>query len=101
MIPKHCIDIFINKFKFYPSVIEISPENIKGDLIKFLNKFNLLYFEDLIDGDGKNKNINRLYEYDSTGILVYINQDGKIFILTTVDRKSVSEFLINNLKKIK
>jgi hypothetical protein len=108
MIPEHCIDTFVKKFKIYPSIIEISSQyTTNGDDAKYLNilkyfeKFDLLWFNYYVDDNGNTTLPSRLYEYDSTGIIVYINVQRKIFILTTVDRKSVSEYLINNLKKIK
>ena len=108
MIPEHCIDTFVKKFKIYPSIIEISSQyTTNGDDAKYLNilkyfeKFDLLWFNYYVDDNGNTTLPSRLYMYDSTGIIVYINVQRKIFILTTVDRKNVSEYLINNLKKIK
>ena len=42
-----------------------------------------------------------LYEYDSTGVLLYFKNGTHIFILTKPDKKSIVEFFIHNLKKIK
>lgn len=97
MIPQHCIDLFFKNFNCYPSIIEY---NGVTNANKFLEKYRLVWFKNIIDNVGV-KPLESFYEYDSTGIMVYLNQEGTIFILTTVDRKNVSEFLINSLKKLK
>jgi hypothetical protein len=42
----------------------------------------------------------RLYEYDSTGVLIYRRLETDIFILTTVDKKNVVDYMISQLKRL-
>jgi hypothetical protein len=42
----------------------------------------------------------RLYEYDSTGIFIYRRMETDIFILTTVDKKNVVDYMISQLKRL-
>jgi len=99
MIPKHCIKIFKSKFTYYPNIIAIDKESIKVDLKKFLSKSLVIWFHDAIDNEKKRIELEKFVEYDSMGIMIYINRDGNIFILTTGDRKSVSDYIISNLIK--
>jgi hypothetical protein len=39
--------------------------------------------------------------YDSTGIMIFINEELTLFILTTIDRYGVAEYSIETLKKLK
>jgi len=103
MIPQNCIDTFIKKFNYYPSVFEMRVhDDLTEKVNSFVDKYNLLWFKSIFKPElNKNVFIERLCEYDSTGILIYQNDSGDLFILTTIDRRNVSEYLINIIKKIK
>lgn len=109
-IPQHCITFFVNKFDEYPSIIEIPIPINKDDIIKNIDK--LISKSELIwthiqknipvFGDEKIKDdIHQLLMYDKTGIMLYVHNDNKIFILTTVNRLNVTEFTVNNMLKTK
>lgn len=100
-LPQLCLDFFIRKFSTYPSFIEVKDIKIDEKIIKYLDKFHLVWFYDKVLENGKSTTYSRLYEYDSTGIMIYINNNYSIFILTLPSKKSISEFLINTLKRIK
>lgn len=99
MIPKHCIKNFKKKFNTYPSFISVEGGYIKTDLDKFFSKSLVVWSNDIVNSEGQKNTLERFIEYDSTGIMVYIKEDGNIFILTTQSRKNVAEFMVNNLKK--
>lgn len=107
---KHCIDIFIKNFNEYPSIIEIPiPINNDGiikNIDKLISKSELFWthIEKKIPvfGDEKIKDdIRQLLMYDKSGIMLYVHNDTKIFILTTVNRLNVTEFTVNNILKTK
>jgi uncharacterized membrane-anchored protein YjiN (DUF445 family) len=100
-IPKHCIDIFIDKFKSYPSVIELNPNKTKDSINKFLSKSELVWVNELISDEGKKHTLEKFVVYDSTGIMIYINEELTLFILTTIDRYEVADFSIQTLKRLK
>jgi len=50
--------------------------------------------------DHKIVEVDRLVEYDSSGILIYIKGGVNIFIFTTADRLNVAEFTLHNLIKL-
>jgi len=99
-IPEVCVKWFMSRFVFEPSVIEVhGPYEEK--LYKKINESPELWFVKKVNTDGETFHTEKLVEYDQTGIFVYINPDGRIFILTKPDKKSISEFTVNNLKKNK
>ena len=100
-IPQNCIDIFKEKFGCYPSLVEYSPELEKNEIDKLLSKSHLIWYQDCIDTKKETVPRHKLYEYDSTGILIYIKYVGKIFILTKVEKKNLVDFTIQTLNKIK
>jgi hypothetical protein len=103
MIPQNCIDTFIKKFNYYPSIFEIRVhDDVNEKINSFVDKYNLIWFKSIFKPElNKSIFIERLCEYDPTGILIYQNDSGGLFILTTIDRVNVSEYLINIIKKIK
>jgi hypothetical protein len=44
--------------------------------------------------------MDRLYEYDSSGILILRKSHTKIFILTKVDKQNVVDFILLQLKRL-
>ena len=101
MIPEHCIKKFEERFKTYPSIIEVSKDLSKTDVTKFFSKSQLFWFKYNINDEGKKVDRESFFEYDPSGIMIYINKLDEIFILTTIDRTGVAEYMINTLKKTK
>ena len=97
-IPTHIIDKFKETFKQYPSIIKVNPNYIKTDLDKVFKRSRLIWTCEFINSEGINKTTSKALEYDPNGIFVYINYDDTLFILTTIDRKNVSDFMVNSLK---
>ena len=101
MIPEHCIKKFEERFKTYPSIIEVSKDLSKTDITKFFSKSQLFWFKYNINDEGKKVDRESFFEYDPSGIMIYIKKLDEIFILTTIDRAGVAEYMINTLKKTK
>jgi hypothetical protein len=99
MNPK-VFEIFKEKYKLFPSILKIEMNNAPLNLIeRFIAKSNLLFVNKSVVYD-KIVEDEKLVEYDSTGILIYINQGKNIFILSTVDRLNVAEYTLHNLIKL-
>lgn len=93
-------EIFKERYKQIPSLLYIKNEKIpKESLEKFLSKSYLLFINKEVV-DGKIVEIERLVEYDPSGIFIYIKDGVDIFILTTTDRLNVAEFTLHNLIKL-
>ena len=93
-------DIFKERYKQVPSTLYIKNEKIsKETLEKFLSKSYLIFVNKQVV-EGKIIETERLVEYDSNGILIYIKKAEDIFILTTTDRLNVAEFTLHNLIKL-
>ena len=93
-------DIFKERYKQVPSTFYIKNEKIsKETLEKFLSKSYLIFVNKQVV-EGKIVETERLVEYDSNGILIYIKKAEDIFILTTTDRLNVAEFTLHNLIKL-
>jgi hypothetical protein len=93
-------DIFKERYKQIPSTLYIKNEKIsKETLEKFLSKSYLIFVNKQVV-EGKIVETERLVEYDSNGILIYIKKAEDIFILTTTDRLNVAEFTLHNLIKL-
>ena len=99
-IPQHCVDTFKERFGVHPSIIEVYPTMSKEDTEKFLNKSHLLWFDYFINNEHEIVNKDRLYEYDSTGILILRKSQTKIFILTKVDKQNVVDFILLQIKRL-
>jgi hypothetical protein len=109
-IPKHCIEIFVKTFDEHPSVIEIpiplKNEGIIKNIDKLIGKSELIWTHIQkvlpIFGEDKMKDdITQLLMYDKAGVMLYVHNNTKIFILTTVNRLNVTEFTVNNILKTK
>ena len=100
-MPVNQAGIFIDKFKSYPSVIELNPSKTKESINKFLSKSELIWINEFIGGDDKKHTKEKFVIYDSTGIMIYINEELTLFILTTIDRYEVANFSIQTLKRLK
>jgi len=99
-VPQHCIDIFKDRFGSYPSLVEYSPILDKNGVDTFLGKSHLIWYQDFIDEKKDIVPRHKLYEFDSTGILIYVKYIGKIFILTKVDKKNVVDYSLQQLKRL-
>ena len=92
--------IFKERYKVEPSILYFKNEKIDKEKIeKFLSKSYLIYVDKEVI-DNKIVETDRLVEYDSSGILLYIKEGVDIFILTTADRLNVAEFTLHNLIKL-
>ena len=93
-------DIFKERYKQVPSTLYIKNEKISKEILeKFLSKSYLIFVNKQVE-EGKIVETERLVEYDSNGILIYIKKAEDIFILTTTDRLNVAEFTLHNLIKL-
>jgi hypothetical protein len=99
-IPQNCIDTFKERFRSYPSIIEVYPSMSKEDADKLFNKSLLLWFDSYLTNEHESLYNYRLYEYDVTGILILRKSDTKIFILTKVDKQNVVDYLLLQLKRL-
>ena len=97
-VPEFIIEMFFNRFKKKPSVIEILKPYNESFIEKMFNKKEEIWFYKKVDVDKNITEEERLIEYDATGILIFINSKNNLFILTTPDRKGVAEFTLQNLK---
>jgi hypothetical protein len=95
---------FVDKFKTKPSIHEF--EEVHKSLIEQIvsKSYVLWYHKKFIEN--KNYNFKVLYEYDSSGILIYteLKMDDykniyKVFILSLSSKQNIVEFVINTIKK--
>lgn len=99
-IPQHCIEKFINRFNQYPSQINLELTN-DDKTEKFFKKSPLIWFNSNVI-EQKILYIEKLIEFDATGIYVYINYDNNKYVvtfLTTIDRENVTNYTIKQLIK--
>ena len=99
-IPQNCIDTFKERFKSYPSIIQLYPTLSNEDTDKLLNKSLLLWSNYFVNNEHDIVYKDRLYEYDATGILILRKSETKIFILTKVDKQNVVDYLLLQLKRL-
>ena len=99
-IPQHCVDTFKERFGVHPSIIEVYPTISNEDTDKLLNKSHLLWFNHFVNDEHKIVYNDRFYEYDSTGILILRKSGTKIFILTTVDKQNVVDYILLQIKRL-
>jgi hypothetical protein len=100
-IPLFCIEMFTKMYGGSPSFVEVMPPYLESAIKTVIKKSHLLWYNDFVNENGEVVTKDMLYEYDSTGILLYFKNGTDIFILTKPDKKSIVEFFIHNLKKIK
>lgn len=98
-IPNHCIESFVKRFNVYPSIIELTIplRDVKNS--GFLKKSETLWFSGKVNEKNEILAEKELIEYDSTGILFYMEGENKLFILTTIGRQDVSKFTVHKLKQ--
>ena len=108
IIPKHIIEIFKKTFDEYPSITKFKID--KQDVLnKMFLKSKIIWYEDKFNMDGGINNTKILYEYDSSGILVFIKKIKKsdyplkdeelkksymVFILSKINKKNMVEFTL-------
>jgi hypothetical protein len=100
-IPLFCIEMFTKMYGGSPSFVEVMPPYLESAIKTVIKKSHLLWYNDFVNENGEVVTKDMLYEYDSTGIMLYFKNGTDIFILTKPDKKSIVEFFIHNLKKIK
>ncbi len=93
--------MFTKMYGGSPSFVEVMPPYLESAIKTVIKKSHLLWYNDFVNENGEVVTKDMLYEYDSTGILLYFKNGTDIFILTKPDKKSIVEFFIHNLKKIK
>jgi hypothetical protein len=99
-IPQHCIDTFKERFKCYPSIIEVSPTMNEENTDKLFGKSHLLWFDYFVNNENKIVYRDRLCEYDSSGVLILRKSNNEIFILTKVDKQNVVDYLLLQIKRL-
>jgi hypothetical protein len=100
-IPLFCVEMFTKKYGVHPSFVEVMLPYSESAIKTVIKKSYLLWYRDFVNEKGEVLSKDTLYEYDSTGVLLYFKNGTHIFILTKPDKKSIVEFFIHNLKKIK
>lgn len=99
-IPKNCVDIFVERFKIFPSICLVEPPYDPENFIeKALTKYHKLWEVKKINSEGILTYCDILLEYDPTGIMFYIKDNDIIFILSKNDKSNIVDFTIHNLKK--
>lgn len=99
-IPKNCIKTFKKRYQVYPSVLDVFFIENTDKIKDFFNKYTILWRTESIDVEDKTSITNKLIDYDSTGIMVYIKKERHIFILATESRMDVAKLTLSRLKKI-
>lgn len=65
------------------------------------DKYHTIWYERFIDSEGVKHDKNLLKEFDSSGILLYTNEEGSIFILSMTSKQDIVDYTIQQLKKLK
>lgn len=95
---------FESKFNSFPCISELT--NISHDTLeKLTSKSHIIWYHKKFYNNQK-LNLKTLFEYDSTGILIYseLNSDENkqtynVFILSLSIKKSIVDFVINSINK--
>ena len=92
----------MNKFGSYPSVTHIRPPFNQTVYDRMLgNRYHTIWYEKFIDEEGVKHDVKTFKEFDSTGIYLYLNDKGDVFILSTSNKQDIVDYTTNELKKIK
>lgn len=98
MVPKNCIKKFKKQHKIEPSLIEVDNGLIDTNKLKdMLNKSTTLWSYYLHNSDGIS--FKKLLDYDPSGIMIYLENNDVIFILSTEEKMNVANFTLSKLKK--
>jgi len=102
MVPEHCLIYFMNKFGSYPSITHLRPPFNESIYDRMLgDRYHTIWYEKFIDEEGTKHDTKTLKEFDSTGIYLYLNGEGDVFILSTSNKQDIVDYTTNELKKIK
>jgi hypothetical protein len=101
MVPKNCIDIFIERHKNSPSFFEIQKIFSKEIIKKLIEKSKIVWVHKILEEEGIKKNLHQFLEYDSQGIMIYISDENKLTFLITPDKIQNVELLLTQLNRIK
>jgi sugar/nucleoside kinase (ribokinase family) len=102
MVPEHCLIYFVNKFGSYPLITKIRPPFNQVVYDRMLgDRYHTIWYERFIDEEGVKHDEKILKEFDSTGICLYLNDKGDVFILSTNNKQDIVDYTTNELKKIK
>jgi|694.fasta_scaffold109842_3 hypothetical protein len=99
-VPRHCVEFFKNKFDTFPSFIGVDFDLDVISIDKITKKSKLIWLDKVISKDN-NKENEKLIEYDSTGIMIYIKDSNCLTFLTTSDKIQNVELILSQLKRIK
>jgi len=99
-VPRHCVEFFKNKFETFPSFIGVDFDLDVISIDKITKKSKLIWLDKVISKDD-NKENEKLIEYDSTGIMIYIKDSNCLTFLTTSDKIQNVELILSQLKRIK
>jgi hypothetical protein len=99
-VPRHCVEFFKNKFDTFPSFIGVDFDLDVISIDKITKKSKLIWLDKVISKDD-NKENEKLIEYDSTGIMIYIKDSNCLTFLTTSDKIQNVELILSQLKRIK
>jgi len=99
-VPRHCVEFFKNKFETFPSFIGVDFDLDVISIDKITKKSKLIWLDKVISKDN-NKENEKLIEYDSTGIMIYIKDSNCLTFLTTSEKIQNVELIISQLKRIK
>jgi hypothetical protein len=92
----------MNKFGSYPSITHLRPPFNESIYDRMLgNRYHTIWYEKFIDEEGIKHDVKTLKEFDSTGIYLYLNDQGDVFILSTTNKQDIVDYTTNELKKIK
>ena len=105
MIPKHCIELFKEKYETYPSYTKML---MNMDVFnKLVNRSKLVWCSHSIR-DNEDNVVASLHSYQEPGIYIYLDteQQGSIYenvvyFMYQVDKKHIVDFTINQIKKQK
>lgn len=100
MIPKHCIEFFVDKFSQYPSFVSLETSTNEEVLKKLTPKTKTIWVNKAITDDKKIIK-EQFLEYDSSGIMIYIKDDINLTFVCQADKIQNVELLLSQLKRIK
>jgi hypothetical protein len=104
MIPKHCIELFKEKYKTFPSYTKVLMDS--NVFKKLVNRSELLWCSHSIR-DNEDNIIASLHSFHESGIYIYLDteQQGSIYenvvyFMFEIRQKHIVDFTINQIKKM-
>lgn len=99
-LPKHIVELFRERYGYYPSIVD-TRQSLQVEVVdKLTSKGHLLWYCEYVDTNGKVTSNEKLIEYDSTGIFIYV-MGNRVIFLTTINKKNIVDFTLHNLLKTK